>query len=423
MMSSLAKNRFSFVLILALICLLLPWENIAMAQAGSPPPSPSATCTSESIFDIDPVPGDDGIMTQIVSYLKDVLNDASERLFEGITGNASFQKAVSAAMILFITIYGVMFTFGIVPLRFADALIRLIKFAIIWALMTDGWAFFNEYAVKFFNDGTDDLINAVTTIAFGGDPTAPAAGDPSPFRYLDAVAAQVFSSKMLVALMGAFSTGPFGLLVGGLLGLSLGVFLMAFIQALYTYGLSLVAKALLFGIAPIIFVFLLFERTKNIFTGWVNQLIHFSLLPILLFAFFSFFIVLMQEAVDNILDVELCWEGFHAIEGSPENLEGWRFIPEDKDGNPIGTGATDWSWEGAISCLENNPGGDCPDFPLNFIDILAFLILSYIAWKFSDLVQMIAAELSSTALLADRLHFGGDTGNGGISKVSNLFGR
>jgi len=81
MMSSLAKNRFSFVLILALICLLLPWENIAMAQAGSPPPSPSATCTSESIFDIDPVPGDDGIMTQIVSYLKDVLNDASERLF------------------------------------------------------------------------------------------------------------------------------------------------------------------------------------------------------------------------------------------------------------------------------------------------------------------------------------------------------
>jgi hypothetical protein len=41
---------------------------------------------------------------------------------------------------------------------------------------------------------------------------------------------------------------------------------------------------------------------------------------------------------------------------------------------------------------------DCKDFPVSIIDILTFLILAHLAYRFSNVVTLIATEIASSTL-------------------------
>lgn len=372
-------------------------QMLAVMAAGGE----NATCTNEF------QQGDNqGLLTQIIDYIKEVIDQATMELYNGIIYHPSFLMALNAAFTLFVTLFGALFIFGIVPLTLGQASMRLFKIAIILALVNEGFPFFKEYAIKFFNDGTDELINAILGIATG-DKTGVSysdTGSPQPFRKIEPVVQKILSSKMMTTLIGSFTTGPMGPAMGGLIGFSIYAFVMSIVKALRIYCLSLVAKALLFGMAPIFMSFMMFERTKHMFSGWYNQLVNYSLQPILMFAFISFFVVLMESAADNILKADLCWTEFDHMEGSPSAASMWRF----KDGNNQQS-ASDFTWKGMVSCLEK--GGKCDDFPVSVIDILTFFILAHLAYKFSDVVMMIATEIASSTLDLSK------AGGGGIAQM------
>lgn len=361
---------------------------LAVMNAGGGGGNDNATCTNEFKQDQN-----QGLLTQIIDYIKQVIDQATMELYSGIIYHPSFLMALNAAFTLFITLYGALFIFGIVPLTLGQASIRMFKFAIILALVNEGFPFFKEYAIRFFNDGTDELINAILGIATG-DPSGVSyseTGSPQPFRKIEPVVQKILSSKMMTSLIGSFTTGPMGPAMGGLMGFSIYAFVMSIVKALRIYCLSLVAKALLFGMAPIFMSFMMFERTKHMFSGWYNQLVNYSLQPILMFAFISFFVVLMESAADNILKAELCWTEFDHMEGSPSATSFWRF--KNKNGQQS---TSDFTWKGAVDCLEK--GGGCDDFPVSVIDILTFFILAHLAYRFSDVVMMIATEIASSTL-------------------------
>lgn len=368
----------------------------ALAGGGGGAPADD-TCTSDFP---DNTSGKKGLLTQIIEYVKEVIDKATQELYDGIIKNTAFLAAVNAAFALFIIVFGVAFMFGIVPLTFGQALVRLLKMAVILALIHEGFAFFNEYVIKLFNDGTDELIDTVIGIALGS--SAPAAtsstGAPLPFTKLEGVVMQTLSPEMMVSIITTFTTGPMGLAMGGLLGIALMGFVMAIVKALRVYVISLVAKALLFGLAPIFVAFILFEKTKNIFTGWVNQIVNYSLQPLMMFAFLSFFFVLIESSVENILERDICWTTFEHMSGTTNHTQFWRFV--DEDGNVT---SDDFTWEGFVSCVQE--GGAC-EFPINPIDVLTFLILAHLAWRFSDIVVNIATEIASSTLFLDKLRSG-----------------
>ncbi len=411
---------FSGICALALsLCLsMIPMEASAMpgqsmlavAQGGGS--NSNATCTDE----FPKSQKSEGILTQIIDYIKQVVEQATQELFDGIITHQSFIQALNAAFALFVTVFGVLFMFGIVPLSLGQAAIRLFKFGVILTIVSPGgFAFFQDTVIKFFNDGTDELIAGLISIAMGtggGAVSVSASGSPQPFVELEGVVEKILSSKMMVSLIGSFLTGPSGLMMGGLLGLGLIAFVHSIIKALRIYCMSLIAKALLFGLAPIFISFLLFERTKNMFMGWVNQVVNFSLQPLFMFAFLAFFIVLIESAADNILGVEWCWTNFDHMEGTPNSTAMWRPKVDGKKTE------TDWGWQGAISCLQGG-GSGCEDFPISVVDLLAFLILAHLAYRFADVVQSIATEIASSTLILDRIRSGlGDTLRGS----SNLGG-
>lgn len=389
----------------------LAWSD-ALASATPPPATPPAasgstapasgddTCTSD--FESDG--GDEeGLITQIVDYLKEIIEDTTQALFEGIIGHGAFQGAVAAAFTLFVTLFGAAFLFGIVPFTFSQAFIRLMKIAVISAVIGPGaWQFFSETAVDFFNDGTDEIIDAVIGIATGdtSGPSVSDEGTPQPFTKLENVVGDALSPEMMVSTITMLTTGPMGLGIGGMLGIGLIAFIQMLIKALRVYCISLVAKALLLGMAPIFIAFMMFEKTKQIFTGWINQLVNYSLQPIMLFAFLAFFVVLIESAIENILSVDICWTSMEHMTGHHTETTFWRFV--DEEGNPTGS---DFSWEGLVKCIQAGTMS-CQDWPVSIIDILAFLILSHLGYRFSDVVVNIATEIASSTLFLDKLRSG-----------------
>jgi type IV secretion system protein VirB6 len=381
------------------------WFASPSAHAATPPADDAAgasnndTCVSD-LKEQTPEDENDGLITQVIDYIKEIIDDTSEQLFNGIVGNSGFKAAVNAAFALAIAFFGVAFMFGIVPFTFGQALTRGLKIAIIAALIGGGgWSFFSEYAVTFFNDGTDDLIGKVISIATG-EPHTP--GDPKPFSQLEKVVLDTLSPEMMIANITSFITGPQGIAMGGLLSIGIMAFVQMLVKAMRVYVISLVAKALLFGLAPIFISFILFERTKNIFTGWINQLVNYSLQPLLLFAFLSFFVVLIESSVKNILSTDICWVPVQHYSGATTTTKFWSFV--GPDGKPTNSEMT---WDGLASCIEaGGAGAQCDDFPISIIDILTFLILSHLAYRFSDVVVNLATEIASSTLFLDKLRSG-----------------
>lgn len=414
---------------LGMLALLLAFAVVPDAQAMVA----DDTCSSSSIFEIDYDPSKPGLVTETVNYIRSVVMASVQALFIGISSNPDFQYAAMASATLAICIYAVLFMFGIVPLTLGQALNRLFKIIFVFIMISPlAWSFFGSTVYRFFDAGTDELILLFVNTAAGvpmpvtlslfGDWVTVTFGVTNPFWLFDGLVAQILSPKAITTMMASMTnTGPFGAGIGLMMGAGTGVFMLGVLNAMRIYCVSIIAKGLLFGIAPIMFVFLLFDRTKQMFTGWVNQLINFSLQPILMFAFLSFYIILIESSYNNMMEgVEICWSDLEHVEGSAGSPSGWVMR------TPEGLTTTNWTWEGAAECLADPSSTQCPEFPISIINVLTFLFTAYLGWKMTSIVPSIAIEIAGSSLMLNRV--GGATrwgsgGGGGGSVLGGLFGK
>lgn len=335
-----------------------------------------------------------GLLSEIYLYIKEIVEGATEKLFYAFTDSEAYQHAVGGTIVLMIAIFGVAFTIGVMQASFGQVLVRLVKIGIIFTLISPGgWEFFSETMARFFTEGTDDLIKGVIAIGTGVTPPP----DATPFYQFDKLAEFIIQPDTLVAILGSlFNGGPFGAVMGGMMIISTWGFVMLLLKSLQHYAIAFVARTLLLGLAPIFFVFLLFEKTKNLFMSWLNAIITLSLKPILLFTFLSFFLVLIETAARDMFSAELCWSEFASTEGTENKRAFWRFV-DPETGATINSAMT---WEGAIDCMLSGKG-ECPEFPINILDMLSFLILVYLATRFADSIERIANELGNAFVALD----------------------
>lgn len=393
----------------ALLMALMVLGQPTMAMAQSAPAAPAASpandnpeqmdCTNfeerkEEVFGGSTDDGEGGLLSEIYRYIKDIVGSSTEKLFKTFTDSTAYRSAVAGALTLVVAFYGIGFTIGVVQASFGQVLIRLFKIGIIATLISpSGWQFFSDYMVKFFMDGTDELVTGVVAIGTG---TAPPP-DATPFYQFDKLAEFIIEPQTLVAIMGSlFAGGPYGFAVGGIMIMAFWGFVKLLIGALQTYAIAFVARSLLLGLAPVFFVFLLFDKTKNLFMSWVNALLNTALQPILLFTFLAFFMVLIETASQEMLSTEFCWSTYRNVNGTPGQAAMWR--PTDEDGNPI---VSEMSWGGALECLFSSEKGNCKEFPMNIVDILTFLLLVFLAQRFTGVIDRIAGELSNALIILD----------------------
>ena len=102
-----------------------------------------------------------------------------------------------------------------------------------------------------------------------------------------------------------------------------------------------------------------------------------------------------------MFSVELCYTEGTGVEGTSNEVSGWRF--RDPDTGTIIDG--DMTWEGAATCLMRDTGvdsgEDCPEFPIKIIDVLSFLLLVFLCSRFAEVVDRVSNELAGTLIALD----------------------
>lgn len=380
---------FGILLIFGLLAGSMP--DAAFAQAADEPQRlnavPHGTCTTDPQFSVPMPVGGSGLISTIVTEIQNVLNQISSVLFLTIVSDPGFIGAIQGLLTLYILFYGIMFTFGMVQLTMFDFVVRMVKIGVVILLVSPGaWDYFNNTVVTFFNAGTDEWINQITGAVLGIDVPV----GTKPFATIDWALSQAVSAKMAVTLMAMFFTPPYGPIFGLLLALGLGTFVKAVLMAAWVYLMSLIVKALLFGIAPIFLSFLLFARTRLLFEGWLNQLVNATLQPILLFTFLAFFVELISVAIANILATPVCWtEWNESLRGSPFSVHYWRFtLCNGGTCEPYGGG---WSNVGPQT-------GSGPIFPIDILGILVLVMLADLCSRFNNIVILVASDLASASV-------------------------
>lgn len=333
-----------------------------------------------------------GILTEIEQYLKQIVDEAMVKLFNAITADGRFQQAVSAILTLYVIIFGISFMLGMIQLTYGQSLIRLFKIGIIVGVVSPGgWAFFQEYVVTFFRDGGDDIIKFAISQTAGAS-----GGGGGVFSGLDKIADQVLRPETIAKVLAAFTTGPFGPGMGGLMIISTVAFISLLINALRTYAVSYVVRALLFGLAPFFIIFMLFERTKQTFTVWLNFVLNFTLQPVLLFIMLAFMVDLIDQSAKDMLSTEVCWSEFSSTEGSANKLQFWRFAKKNGQVDP-----SEYDWKGQISCRLQG-GSDCKPFPIDIVDILSFVFLIFLTTRFATVIPNISNNLTNVFISLDQ---------------------
>lgn len=344
-------------------------------QANTPPTAGGNNQLTGQGAGVDIINGIFGAVDAIVAGI-------AQTFYTAVVQNPDYIAAVNSLIVLYVAVYGIMLLFNMASHKTGEVVSRLFKIAIVWAIMVNGWGFFNQFVgTPIINAMNQIIANFITAAGgtAGPDSVDAASGalNPVSVSLLAGPMTLMFSLRFVTVILALLSTGPFGWFFVLVILWSMLEFILMLIGAIITYIKSIVGLAFLFGIAPIFFAFILFEQSKRVFLGWANQVFGFFLLPVMLFAFLSFYIIMILNALETILfppGTDLChvvWLHFGIID-----IWWWRFI---NAANPTG-GDANGTWQGGP--------------PIGIMDILYLLLLTHLGKNLSKFIEQLARDLS-----------------------------
>lgn len=394
------RLRILLLFLIFAACLLIAGE----AFAGGASEELKLTCAKGIKF-TNAEPGK-GIVYAVFSTIQSFLTKIGAWIYVNIVNSFSFQAIIGALMGLYIAIYGAMIMLNLAYATVAEVTSRLLRLAVFYCLLIYGvssWIYFDRWFVTPFLGGMNDLITSFSYAA-GGVPVIPPPLTLLPptttaiNAFLSAVVAPsldpmavsslyvpmnvLFSPFYLIAIMAMIFLKGAGPIFAGIMIWAFFEFTMLVLNALIVYVRSVVGLTFMFGIAPIFIAFLLFKNTRNLFLGWLNLVIGFSLTPVFLFAFLAFFSLILSTVVQTIfLKVDFCWTTMFTSPGSTIAFNWWRPAMMETDG----IGNNYW--------VIQSGDWDFPP-PINIVNLLLFLFLSHLGKNFSMYVGKLAERVS-----------------------------
>ena len=261
------------------------------------PPSNDYSCdqtdtdsvlSKASYFLIDP------IVTQVQAV--------SVIIYGTIVTNTVYMQIIRTMLILYIVIYGIMFTYGLVPIKLSDLMVRIVKIGVVLTLMTEtSYKFFNDNLFRLFTDGSYQLLTIVT------NPYCDSGTDEvNFFSFFNYVIDTFFSKDIFFRLVGLALSFPIGWICFWVLLVLMVKYLFAVIKAIIAYLFAFTAIALLIALAPIFIALILFDKTWGLFDKWVKTLAMFALQPAILFTGIFFISLFVNDIIQSVF-VELQW--------------------------------------------------------------------------------------------------------------------
>jgi len=360
------------------------------------------------------------IITSIISPIRSMMlgdpttvpptQGLSEIMYNGITNNGDFVQAVRAAMVLVVALTAFKYMSGLSNVTQKELAGIAFKFGLCIVLISPtSWAFFRQYLFVFFVDGTDELIQMMTqqfaavvdpnilvpgqSLPTGGSATQVTLGvgqtATDAFSFLNQVLAMFFTKQTQLKMASLITSPPVGALYAILIYALIIFLIIAIIKAMLVYISATIMVALLLFMAPIFLTFMLFEKTKKLFNLWLENLISFSVQPILMFTSLTLFSVFIYTAFFYMMSFNVCWNCVLMID-----------LPIDNLLNDIGLSVPDFD----RFCLIYNyaPWGtddnqvlttQLAHVPISFFTILIFALFINMFVEFNDWIVEVANTL------------------------------
>lgn len=233
----------------------------------------------------------------------------SKLFYFGLAKNAALKKVFSILAILYITLYGIYFLLGVVKVTAYDLLVRCSKIIVIAALFNENSQYiFYDTLFPMFDGGINSLISyAVKTTASDVD---------NPFKFFDLVVSRYIDVNFLKIILIEIVNIHNGLTILGILTLwSIMRFIIIMVKVCMELLMSMIAIAILVGLAPMFIVFILFDRTAEIFKRWLSALLLNTLMPVIMIIFILIINELMLVAVEAAFpEIRICWGTLFDIE-------------------------------------------------------------------------------------------------------------
>jgi type IV secretion system protein VirB6 len=251
-------------------------------------------------------PGSGDPIAFITALVKDNLFGTSENdygiirnTYLGIVGNPGYQLAVRAALILYITFTVLSFLTGNIQLTHTELITRVIKVAIVSALLssTYAWSFFNDYLFVFFVGGVEQLIQLIQTASAGGPGSSSLIG-------------LMIAPQTMAKLFSLLFMDWLGFIYIFLFLVALCFIFMLSFRAAIIYLSALIAIGMIIIMAPIFICFMLFGFTQSLFENWLKQLISYALQPIILFTGLAFISMILRTEIYSSLGFRVCKHDF-----------------------------------------------------------------------------------------------------------------
>ncbi len=254
------------------------------------------------------------ILTPLLIKIRSVIMNTSMTMFKNMTCYNLDDKSkcfdfflyVKALMTLYVTVFALMFTVGIVKITAEDLVIRFIRLGFVAGLLNGStFVFFHDTVYPMVTIFVDQIISNIQ-----GYNLYDSQGHlNNPFMFLEDIMTNIFLGKILsLQYLALFSFGFSGVFYFFVLFFFLIVFLMTIVRAIATYLMAFVANAFMLSLAPIFITFILFEKTRSLFDAWVKAIFRFMMEPVVLLAGVIVLTQLFEMILDNLLNFSVCWK-------------------------------------------------------------------------------------------------------------------
>lgn len=238
------------------------------------------------------------VLSDVTDSVKQAIQQTSASIYGNITNNYNFIHIVKLCLLLYIVIYGVSFSAGMVKISQRDLLIRAVKIAVILALLSENsYYFFNIYFFRIFTGGITYLTEMISGTQSGVASTSTA----SLFDFASITLTYLGHPGVIIRFLVFFFIPKIGIFLASLIIVAVGMFFVSVLQAFIAYLLALTGIYIFISMAPLFIILILFEHTKQIFDQWVKLLAGFVLQTVILFGCIWLVNIMILDTVNNLL--------------------------------------------------------------------------------------------------------------------------
>lgn len=235
--------------------------------------------------------------------------------YKNLIADYRYKLLLNTCLTMFVMFYGLGYVMGISKLNHIELIHRAIKIGIIYMFVGKyGWEWFQAIFVTGFKDGVDYLVFNMASV-FDNSPELLSAIDANYFRdksvlfnSSDAILKMIFSDPVIFKILALLTASLFGFVYLTILGYGLILYIYAISNATLIYLTAQFFISILFLLAPIFFILLLFGPTKEIFDNWIKHMIGLSFQQIFVLITIGLFNAILYEVIQSSLGYRVCWD-------------------------------------------------------------------------------------------------------------------